>query len=271
MRAGNWPVALGQVEAVKVLQPGAATFSSNRSSPYTAEIAYSYSVAGNIEGGWDCRSFPKSDEAYEFMRTIKGKPVAVHYNPKKPSISRLLEDAVEMLWQNRPPVPAADSIAVGEPYTRRALIPAWMRPLLPLFIGLSALGLVLSIWVHVGALMGHRAGPELLFIILHCGIFVVWIPAVLMVRNVTGDMNRKDFWKTALAHAPTWIRYLVPILVVYAFINFSVVILGTSRNKAAAGPSEWRGFSGHWMAFYAAALGILYSATRADRNGRQAL
>lgn len=62
-------------------------------------------------------------------------------------------------------------------------MPGWAKPLLWPFVVLSAVGLGLSLWVHLGAVAGRRVAPEAFFWMLHMGIFVVWIPAVLVDRK----------------------------------------------------------------------------------------
>jgi hypothetical protein len=51
---------------------------------------------------------------------------------------------------------------------------------------------------------------------------------------------------------------------IYAFINFAIfVLLAHDKNPHSIdAATTFRGFSGHWMFFYSAALGIMYSATR---------
>jgi hypothetical protein len=141
-----------------------------------------------------------------------------------------------------------------------------MKLFLKPLIGLAAAGLVASIVVHVCALLriqnpfGNYAWG------LHGGIFVVWIPAVLITTKATSDLSikRKDFWKVALSGCPSWMRSMVYGFFIYAVINFIFFIYRTAgRGHGPVDPSiEFRGFSGHWMAFYAAALALFYSATR---------
>jgi len=98
---------------------------------------------------------------------------------------------------------------------------------------------------------------------LHIGIFIVWLPAVLTSTQTTRGADRKDFWKVTLAGCPTWMRRALYVLFAYAILNFIVFIATTAsqpkRQTSDAPPSVVRGFSGHWMVFYAAAFGILYS------------
>jgi hypothetical protein len=60
-------------------------------------------------------------------------------------------------------------------------------------------------------------------------------------------------------------RYMVYGFSGYAFLNFALFLgSGGSSGPGNTGlnppANVWRGFSGHWMVFYSAALAILYSA-----------
>jgi len=141
---------------------------------YIAELGYSFSVAGILNSGRYKREFPTQQEADEFVRDLQDKAVAVHYNPAKLPSSALLEPDIKFLLQNRAPAPAADYPAGLNS------VPDWIRPFLWLFVCFSAIGLFLSLWVHLGAVMGRRVAPGAFFWMLHVGIFVVWFPAVLV-------------------------------------------------------------------------------------------
>jgi hypothetical protein len=107
--------------------------------------------------------------------------------------------------------------------------------------------------------------PDALFWILHLGIFVVWFPALVIAERRVGDPNRKDFWKLVLRDLPDGVRYLIYGFLGYAFVNFFYLFIQESNEPRGSGePSAvvWRGFSGHWMAFYIGSLAILYSATK---------
>jgi hypothetical protein len=114
--------------------------------------------------------------------------------------------------------------------------------------------------------MGRRVAPEAFFWMLHVGIFVVWFPAVLVAQRLVGNVNRKDFWKVALKNAPDWMRYMFYGFFGYALVNFMLFMTKAPNGGSGANPPAvvWRGFSGHWMAFYSAALAILYAAVRTE-------
>jgi hypothetical protein len=92
----------------------------------------------------------------------------------------------------------------------------------------------------------------------------VWLPAVFVAEELAGNLNRKDFWKVVLKNSPVWMRSVVYGFFGYALINFLLFIAKAPAGNSGANPPAalWKGFSGHWMAFYSAALAILYSAAR---------
>jgi len=254
-RASSWPIAEARIESVEVHEP---SFSFTRKRGYySAQLGYSYSVGGSIYSGTYKRDFSSEHEADEFVRDLKGQSLPVHYSPDRPSSSLLLEHDIERLLQNRAPVPITEAAPAVSP------VPNWTKPFLWLFIGIAVVGLVLSLWVHIGAVMGRRVAPEAYFWMLHVGIFVVWIPAVIVSRRLVANVNRQDFWKIVLKGCPDWMKYAVYGFFGYAIINFLMFMNKTPIGAGGTNPpaTVWRGFSGHWMAFYSAALAVMYSAT----------
>ena len=143
-----------------------------------------------------------------------------------------------------------------------------MKTVLYFFAAFSAVGLVLSLASHAAALMG-TSGPlgdhvwE-----LHIGIFVVWIPAVFASTRLTRNVPRKDAWKAALRGCPDWMKYMTYGFFGYALLNFASLFITAPHGMPAVQgggpglmpPQIVRGFSAHWMAFYSAALALLWSA-----------
>ena len=156
--------------------------------------------------------------------------------------------------QARPPGPPA-----------KDPIPRWLKLSLWPFVGLSAIGFVLSAWVHYWALKGRRVAPADYFWMLHVGVFVVWFPAVMVTQKRTGDLRRKDFWKAALKGSPKWMHYLIYILGAYAVIAFILFTLFAGQPTpfgTFSSGDDWAGFSAGWMEFYCAAFVLLYAAAR---------
>lgn len=139
------------------------------------------------------------------------------------------------------------------------------KPIIGFFAGLAAVGLLLSILSHLAALSGLPGPLGDSAWLLHIGIFVVWIPAVLVFRKLTAEVARKDLWKAALRGSPPWMQYMVYGFFGYAVVNFAIFIAyaPSKGGSSPMPPDVVRGFSGHWMAFYAAAMAILYSAAHA--------
>jgi hypothetical protein len=148
-----------------------------------------------------------------------------------------------------------------------AKVPDWFRPFLWIFVWTAATGLALSLWVHIGAVLGFTVAPFPLFVILHLGIFVVWIPAMLIAKSVR-PVRQMDFWKVASQGVPAWARYVMYGFFGYAFVNFFLFAANPGGRGQGMNPPAvtWRGFSGHWMAFYSAALLILYASARTKRE-----
>ncbi len=259
-QAEEWPVADGRIDNVNVTKP---RFSLTvRQGHYLADIAYCYSVEGTSYSAHFRNELPTEREAVEFVRDLDGKPILVRYNPDKHSSSTLRISDIEALQATRTPEASLSTAP------ERDAVPDWLRPFLWLFVGISCVGLALSMWVHVGAIFDQRAVPASFFWMLHVGIFVVWFPAVLIAQRLVGNTSRRDFWKVILKDSPVWLRYAVYGSLGYAIVNFLLFMAKAPAHSNGANlPAEvWRGFSGHWMAFYTAAFAILYSAAKSTHS-----
>jgi hypothetical protein len=142
--------------------------------------------------------------------------------------------------------------------------------LLPFFV-IAVIGLALSLVAHGAAILGLQQPLGNAAWGLHIGIFVVWLPAVVVLCWTTRDFKRKDLWKAALRGCPVWMRWTTYGFFAYAILNFGLFAAsappgGKLGQGADTPPVVFRGFSGHWMAFYSMAAGILYSAMVISRN-----
>jgi hypothetical protein len=156
-------------------------------------------------------------------------------------------------------VPRRSTLALGVSLLNAALIP---------FMLLAAMGFLLSVSAHILSLLGIQVPGGNAVMGLHIGIFAVWLPAVLVSRPVAKFGNRWGSLKILLGGCPRWMIYGVMALFIYAIVNF-LVFMGNAPNQshldAGWPPSVVRGFSGHWMLFYAAAFSILYSRIHAPQ------
>ncbi len=146
---------------------------------------------------------------------------------------------------------------------------ALLRPVLLAFAAVAAIGLILSVASHLAALLG-MAGPLGDHApVLHVGIFVVWLPTVLVANAMGG--GRRPGWSEVLRGCPPWMKYIVSVSASYAVVNFILFLLSAPPKTAANGmpPSVVRGFSGHWMVFYSAAMAVLYSGAQTRERERR--
>ena len=256
--AQGWPTAEGRIESTSIERRTGFLRGVNNRTPFTASLRYSYSLDGQNLSGVFTRRFGTEAEGKEFVRSLEASRVVVSYNPRRHSDSTLTSASLSTILGRRPPRPE------GEFEVPVAGIPAWSKPLLWPLIGLSAVGLALSLWVHLGALGGYRVAPQYFFVMLHLGIFVVWLPTMLVAKKRIGNMQRRDFWKLVLRGSPNWMRYMVYGFGAYAVVNFLIFLTQAPSGGSGDPPAVvWRGFSGHWMAFYSAAMATLYAAVEA--------
>ena len=141
-----------------------------------------------------------------------------------------------------------------------------MKIILTPFMCLAALGLILSVIVHVLSLLGIQSPLGEKSWSLHIGIFIVWLPTVLVANKLVKDFKQKDFWKAALRACPKWMKNLTYLFFGYAILNFVIFLIldfasgGSAKNQGNTPSNVFRGFSGHWMAFYCVAMATQYSA-----------
>lgn len=146
--------------------------------------------------------------------------------------------------------------------TSTAPLSSEMTALAYFFGTLSVAGLFLSLITHTAALLGKHGPLGDKAFMLHGGIFVVWIPAVLIAQHLTRGTPRHNFWKVALRGCPAWIRYMTFGFFGYALLNILIVFVDVRASTSRAALADVRAFSGHWMAFYSAALAIFCSALK---------
>src|SRR5947208_750412 len=116
------------------------------------------------------------------------------------------------------------------------------------FMALALIGFILSVAAHLAAVAGSPIPLGKGVWALHVGIFVVWLPTVLVGNRMTRGANRKDFWKIALVGCPKWMRTALYLVFGYAILNFVLFMATTasrSQPKGDAPREVIRGFSGH--------------------------
>jgi|SRR5271165_4660747 len=92
-----------------------------------------------------------------------------------------------------------------------------------MLIVLAGIGLALSILSHIAALFGKSGPLGKYTFLLHIGIFVVWLPAVLAARRLTSGFTVQQSWSESLRGCQPWMRYALYGFFCYAFVNFVVL------------------------------------------------
>lgn len=136
--------------------------------------------------------------------------------------------------------------------------------LVPL-LALAAMGFLCSVLVHIAALVGFVPPGGNAVFALHVGIFVVWFPVVFLAMRISQGQRGFKSWVPLLSGCPVWFRGLLLALFAYTFLNFFLAFngeVGHQQQSDALAPATLRGFSGHWMLFYAAGFGVLLTAYR---------
>jgi hypothetical protein len=137
---------------------------------------------------------------------------------------------------------------------------------------MAAAGFLLSLAAHLLAITGTEVPGGGKVWALHLGIFVVWLPVVLISRRKPQRGQCKDHWKAVMSACPVWMSRGLKLLFAYALVNFMLFFVGTigqPKPHGAAPPAVIRGFSGHWMVFYGAAFITFYSAIKAAHGERR--
>jgi hypothetical protein len=131
------------------------------------------------------------------------------------------------------------------------------------FFWIAVAGFAASVVVHLCSLVGVEQPFGRAAWGLHVGIFVVWLPAILVSQKLTKGARQAEFWKAVLRGCPAWTRRALYVLFAYTFVNFFVGIAAGHQSDA----DNLRIFSGHWMLFYGAGAAMLYSAHRLGPPG----
>jgi hypothetical protein len=132
---------------------------------------------------------------------------------------------------------------------------AVIRPLLYPVLWLGAAGFAACLFTDVLDLTGQPNPMAPLLWPLAVGMFVVWLPTVLVANVLARGAKQAELWKAVLRGCPTWMSRGVYVVFAYALIT----MLFSKRNDA--------GFSAILMSFYYIATAVMYSATRLENMG----
>jgi hypothetical protein len=90
LRSAHWPTAPGTIESGEVSTIRSRSRYWDRGiETATAQLAYSYRLGGDYFAGYHIETFNDEQKAWSYVDGLKGQPVVVSYNPKKPDVSVL--------------------------------------------------------------------------------------------------------------------------------------------------------------------------------------
>ena len=137
-----------------------------------------------------------------------------------------------------------------------------MRVLLWPFMILSACGFIASAAVHLAATFGVAIPRSTGVWALHSGVSVVGPPMAFVVWRFQMGIRLKDFMGSIKATCPPWMSKALFFIFIYTSGSFFVFFAGKGVWPLPFDKGSWelRGFSGHWMFFYAVIFVALYSA-----------
>lgn len=132
------------------------------------------------------------------------------------------------------------------------------------FLLLAGIGFTAMLIIHITALFGATYLFEHSLKILVPGLFVVWLPTVLISGRLSRDFKQKDFWRVALRGCPGWMTKAQWALFGYSWVGFFALpfIYGGGIELPA---NKARSMSAVLLAFYSIAMSVLYSATRVEK------
>jgi hypothetical protein len=137
---------------------------------------------------------------------------------------------------------------------------------------LAVVGFAAILVVHLASLFGVTYPFERSIEILGPGVFVVFLPTVLVMTRLTRDFKQKDAWRAALRGCPRWMYRAVWGIFLYCWAGFFVLPLlyGGGMDEAS---NKARSMSAGLLIFYLIPLAVMYSAMHVEGfdNSRQCL
>jgi len=88
------------------------------------------------------------------------------------------------------------------------------------FLLLAGVGFTVVLVIHAATLFGATYLFEHSLKFVGPGLFVVWLPTVLIMGRLTRDFKQRDIWRAALRGCPEWMRKAQWALVGYTWIGF---------------------------------------------------
>lgn len=245
--AESWPSVAGTIDTAQVEENKSFWQTKKNEKQFRANIYYTYVINGERYSRKYWRVVDEVD-GQELTQGLGGRTISVHVNPNDSGKSFVSDEEIDRVAEERGPaagLPAPDA----SPYL-------WMRSIAWPLAALSLIGLVISVWAHLNAIVHKRVINESEMNILFFGIFIVFVPSVFMMAAAKKARNWKRFMED---HRGA--KLIFSIMGGYAVFNYFYCLSlgGSSSLGGDANVATIRLFSGHAMVFYAAALGMNYA------------
>jgi len=211
--AEDWPAVEGMVQSIFV------GYLSNRivgaRGGSNASFTYSYSVRKGAEveyfSGRHSRFFQNEGDAWDWLRTLKGKRIRVHVKPGKPAVSAVLLSDLDTLAGF---APASTPSAPLTPPGTTERIPEELRAPTEMAAWLLAFGFCLSFADHLCRVLAGKPLHPQLATVLWIGFAAGGIPFGLWYQSKgLGQIFGKP---KAWARVPQWLRISTYALNLYA-------------------------------------------------------
>ena len=134
---------------------------------------------------------------------------------------------------------------------------------------LSAAGLLLSITVHLAAVLHLYFVPNSVIILFSLGMLFVWLQAGTQIKIFREEDERINPWRAAWSFCSPWLKYLFYFSAVYALVNFAAALEPAQQAgyiDLNVSQAKLRGISGFWPVFYLFGVIAGYAAVRRDKE-----
>jgi hypothetical protein len=125
----------------------------------------------------------------------------------------------------------------------------------------AGIGVLLCLSFYLLGLSGIHPLPARQMPTLFAGVFVVWLPTVLLMNRLTKDFKQKDLWKAALRGCPAWMKTTLWVVVGSVFVIFFLPVL--SKRSPGDAPQIFVLFP---ITFYAISFCVMYSLINVEKR-----
>ncbi|MEJ2546101.1 MAG: hypothetical protein P8Y99_18715 [Calditrichaceae bacterium] len=112
---------------------------------------------------------------------------------------------------------------------------------------------MLSLIIHLIASFDWYQVSNTVIMILTAGILMVWLQSSKNLKVLHKGYPDQHPWKTVFTLCPEWTKYLLYFFIIYAVLNFSLMMSFGSGDEYldfTVSQNKLSGLSGFWMAFY---------------------